>query len=454
MATAGIGSGLDAQFGLAEETVWGTAVTPDRFFEFLSEGITDAPASLDSPPSLGRGMFARHDRTITYAMPATGPTVFRLTTKGFGKLLRLIFGDLTFTWPGSTNASQVLTFVALPTSGDTVTIDATVYTFRTALTAPTTSGEVLIGATFAESLRNLAMAINRGRGDGTWYGSLTPVHPTVVATYNATTLTATDKMARGASATDATTETLTNAGNVWTGAALAGGVNGTDATRLQTYTIPDRGTYGKSATIQIMRPSRDGIDRPFTYAGMKVTSWTLRVSLDGWVELEVAWTGKPATTATALATASFVADAANYNFTQMAVTVGAVSQPISSFEITGTWGIQTETRLLSNTLREPLANAFWSVTGTMNAEFTDMTAYTAFLAGTQAQLIATLTGGTIPTAASPYKTTITLPAMKYTGTTPSVTGPDVLQTPLPFMVYKNAADAFITCAYQSDDTAP
>lgn len=454
MATSGIGSGLDAQFGFAEEVVWGTAVTPDRFLEFLSESITDAPASLDSPPALGRGAFARHDRTLTYAMPATGATVVRLSTKGMGKLLRLIFGDLTFTWPGSTNASQVLTFVALPTTGDTVTIGTTVYTFRTALTAPTTSGEVLIGATFAESLRNLASAINRGRGEGTWYGSLTPVHPSVVATYNATTLTATDKLAQGAAAnTTATTETLTNAGNVWGDVTLLGGVNGTDAARLQTYTVADRLTYGRSATLQFNRPSRDGMDRPFTYAGMKVTSWVLRVALDGWVELEVNWTGKPGVTATTLATASFISSDV-YNFTDIAVTVGGTAIPIFSFELTGTWAMQADTRNLSNTLREPLANDFWTITGTMDAEFTDMTAYTAFLAGTQAALVATLTGDTIPSSASAYATTITIAAMKYTGSTPVVGGPDVLQQALPFMAYKNTSDPVISVAYRSDDTAP
>jgi len=451
MAGEGLGSGLGAQIGIAEEPLWGTITTPDRFYEFLTESLDDQVESLDGPPSLGRGPFARHDRTISYATQGAGDVVLVVTNKAFAKLFKLCLGSHVQSWPGSTNANRVLTFTANPATGGTVTIGTTIYTFRATLTAPTTAFEVLIDTTFALTIQNLMNAINRGPGGGTKYGSLTTEHPTVVATATATTLTVTDKMARGAAAADATTATATNC--TWGGATLTGGVNGTDTARLHTITYGDRLTYGKSATIQVVRPSRDGTDNPFTYAGGKVREWTLSVDMDGWVQLSITWDTKSAVLTTPVAVATYASGASNYDFTQIAVTVGGVTLPCTSFSITGTNALQDDTRLLNNQKREPLANDFWSITGEMNTEFTDLTAYQAFLAATQATLVATITGGLIPGSASRFSLTVTVATMKYTGSSPQVGGPDVLEQNLPFMAYKNLTDPVVSIAYQTSDTA-
>ena len=59
------------------------------------------------------------------------------------------------------------------TGGDTVTVGTQTYTFVTALNSTPTANEVLIGATEAASLTNLANAINGGSGAGASYGSPT-----------------------------------------------------------------------------------------------------------------------------------------------------------------------------------------------------------------------------------------------------------------------------------------
>jgi hypothetical protein len=71
---------------------------------------------------------------------------------------------------------------------DTVTIDSVVYTFKTTLTP--TEGQVLIGASAAESLDNLKLAINRTdptTNDGVKY-KIAAAHTTVEATTNADTV--------------------------------------------------------------------------------------------------------------------------------------------------------------------------------------------------------------------------------------------------------------------------
>lgn len=71
-------------------------------------------------------------------------------------------GELAF---GSTNA----------VADDTVTIGATVYTFKAAVS--TTANQVKVGTTLADSLANLKAAVNGGEGSGTVYGSATTANP-------------------------------------------------------------------------------------------------------------------------------------------------------------------------------------------------------------------------------------------------------------------------------------
>lgn len=78
------------------------------------------------------------------------------------------------------HASARLSCSAPPSNGDTVTIDAKVYTWRTVLTAA--DGDVLIGASAQACLQNLMAAMFASGGAGTIYGANTVAHPTVMAT--------------------------------------------------------------------------------------------------------------------------------------------------------------------------------------------------------------------------------------------------------------------------------
>lgn len=137
-----------------------------------------------------------------------------------GTALQYYDGDEVF-------ATSVLTLTANPTNGETVTIGADVYTFVSALTggggAPY---EVLIGANASASIDNLIAAINAGAGAGTLYGDGTPESTYVGASAGAgDTMDVTAVLGGAAANSIATTETLANGS--WTGATLAGGVNGT-----------------------------------------------------------------------------------------------------------------------------------------------------------------------------------------------------------------------------------
>jgi hypothetical protein len=78
-----------------------------------------------------------------------------------------------------TAAGDVLTLIGQPTDGQTVTINAKVYTFQDTLTD--VNGHVQIGADAETSLDNLVAAINLGSGASTLYAATTTLHPTVSA---------------------------------------------------------------------------------------------------------------------------------------------------------------------------------------------------------------------------------------------------------------------------------
>jgi len=118
-------------------------------------------------------------------------------------------------------AAGVLTFGSQPNNNDTVTIDTKTYTFQTTLS--NVDGNVLIGATAADSANNLQAAINLGAGAGSTYAAATTLHPTVAASGTGTPMTATAKIAGTNQNSIATTESTGGARLSWGGSTLSGG---------------------------------------------------------------------------------------------------------------------------------------------------------------------------------------------------------------------------------------
>lgn len=116
-------------------------------------------------------------------------------------------------------ATRVLTMDTQPTAGDTITIGSRTYTFVAAATADA-AGEINLGVNLAATKPLLVAAIN---GD-----ALNTAHPDVsAATFVSNAMTITAKR-RGVAANDIDlAETFTAETNVWAGAKMTGGVNGT-----------------------------------------------------------------------------------------------------------------------------------------------------------------------------------------------------------------------------------
>lgn len=104
-------------------------------------------------------------------------------------------------------AQGVLTVLANPTPGDTVTLGSQTYTFVGV--PPTVADQVLIGSAINDSVQNLTDAINRDLGEGTRYGANTQVNVSAVAVNNEDgTMTAIAKMGGSAGNVVSTTAAL------------------------------------------------------------------------------------------------------------------------------------------------------------------------------------------------------------------------------------------------------
>jgi hypothetical protein len=167
------------------------------------------------------------------------------------------------TTPGVTpsngvKASRVLTATANFANAETVTIGSRTYTFQTVLT--NVDGNVKLGATMADSLANLARAINdEGGVSGTDYAAATTAHPDVTATFTGTTLTATARQVGDSKNSIATTEVATNAS--WGGATLIGGTDtsNTEWKKIR-YTGESLNFTIENTQSEEIRPDRTQVD--------------------------------------------------------------------------------------------------------------------------------------------------------------------------------------------------
>lgn len=218
---------------------------------------------------------------------------------------------------------------------------------------------------------------------------------------------------------------------------------------------------GKGLTVQVGRPEpASGTVQPFTYAGCKVSGWDFDMKDNDYATLKLTVDGKSETTATALATASFLSGGTAYNFSQASLKLGgtaatatgettitggvAASTIITDFSLSGKVPMATDRFGLGNAGQkaEQLENGIPTITGKLGAEFGKTEFYDVFRANTTFALQFDLTGPLIA-AGQNYLFSIILPAVKLKGAAPVVSGPDIVQMSTDFEVYSDETNPVI-----------
>lgn len=227
-----------------------------------------------------------------------------------------------------------------------------------------------------------------------------------------------------------------------------GGTN----TRLHTCTIAD--LAGVSLTVQVGRPDVSGTVQPFTYTGMKIDQWELSNDIDGILKLKCTFDGQAETTATSLASASYAASDELFYFTEGTISIGGSSYDVSKFSLTGNNQLAKDRFFIRSnaTKKEQVPAGLVDLAGSLESEFIDLSAYTRFVNGTTAAFTGVWTGSLIEGALN-YSVTVTLPLVRFDGTTPNIADMGITKLTLPFKVVYDGSTAPITIGYQTTDVA-
>lgn len=145
-------------------------------------------------------------------------------------------------------------------------------------------------------------------------------------------------------------------------------------------------------------------------------------------------------------------------FVQGLLQIGGSEVDVKDLVLKGNNGLDANrffVRPSGQLIKEPLEQAWRTWDGTLTADFTDLTLYARYTSGAEATLVLTFTGGVIPGTANNYTTTITM-NVRHDGQTPNVAGPQLLTQPLQFKAIANTGldSSAITVAYLTSDATP
>jgi hypothetical protein len=230
------------------------------------------------------------------------------------------------------------------------------------------------------------------------------------------------------------------------------------------------GLLGLGLTMQVGRPQpSDGVVKPFTYAGCKLMGWEFDVKDNAVSTMKVTVDGRSVSTATALATPSFLAGSTVFDFSQTTMTLGgtvatasgettistgvAVSTIITDFTLTGSSPLANQRYGLGNAglKAQQLENATPTITGKLSAEFNKAELYDVFAANTTTAMQLTFTGSQIAASGNNYLLSFIMPAVKIKTAPPNVSGPDIVQMSTTFEVYDDETNPVIQVKLQSDE---
>jgi len=218
---------------------------------------------------------------------------------------------------------------------------------------------------------------------------------------------------------------------------VLGGTDVITGTNPYTHTMSPGDLAGKSLSLQIGKPDLGGVVRSFTYLGCKVTGAQVSAAVNEYAMMTVSFYGNHLDTAQILGTASYPAGLTPFDFTKGTVTLAGSGFDVKEFTLSIDNGLAVDRHFLRTTTpersKEPLENSRRSYTGSMTADFTDLTALNRFINGTEAALVLTFNAG------ASAQTTITM-NVRFDGEDPDI-GQDILEQPLQFKAVSSTSDA-------------
>lgn len=202
-------------------------------------------------------------------------------------------------------------------------------------------------------------------------------------------------------------------------------------------------------TIQVGRPRVNATVQAFDYVGAFVNGFELSVSPNEFATMQIDVTGKDELRDQSLVAASY-SQATFFTFANATLEVAGDPVCVDSVSITGDNGLATYHQICGTnpgrpTTREERRRDYG---GTFTADFESLTAYERYVNGTEAALTLELDAGT--------NASLTIVGnVRFDGETPTVSGPEIIKQPMPFVFVSGTSDAAtFTATLVNTDSAP
>lgn len=249
------------------------------------------------------------------------------------------------------------------------------------------------------------------------------------------------------------------------GATVTPAIQGATTAYLSTFNV-GASDPNKSGTIQVGKPdtggaAASGTVRPFDYLGCMLNTAQFACSVDEWLTFDFGFDAQDEDTAQTLATASYPTALEGFHFQQCSVTVNGVVQNLTTGSLVKSIGLDLSMPrnnerygMRSNALKaKPILNDYSPMSGSLGFEFTDMTQYGLYTAGTKVPLIIDFTSSSLAGTAFPFRLTFTMASVQFTGTTPQVGGNDVLTYEAPFQILDDGTNPPVVITSYSTESA-
>lgn len=214
---------------------------------------------------------------------------------------------------------------------------------------------------------------------------------------------------------------------------------------LQTHILAD--PFGKSLTMQVGKPDRQGTVRPYTFLGSTVTSGTFEGDISGVLMASFDVDCRTMTEAQSLTTPTFPASTAPYGGASFGVKIGAYGSEAAVQGITkGTTKVDRNTKVDSFYANNaglkvaPVINAVNTVTVTLDSEYYDKTILADRFAAFPQVPFSLIQEWVGPLIASTYYETfrIRTPQCLIDADPTNLDGPDVLNGSFPIVALEGA----------------
>jgi len=193
------------------------------------------------------------------------------------------------------------------------------------------------------------------------------------------------------------------------------------------------GVLPEGLAIEVGRTGSAG--GTFTYRGMKVNQMSLNCSVGEPLTATFSFLGKLEEQSQAdPTTVTSISSLNPLTFDEGAITIDGTSQEVQGFSLTVNNNLIEDKGTMGSVYRAAIPRSgFRDVNGSLNLEFDDLGLYNKYVNGTTAALKFSFTSDDLAVTGKAYSLVIDCPKVVFTGSTPTVSGPDLIFYDQPFI---------------------